>query len=163
MSQRRTRNGPGDFARVGFDVLHRRTTESTGQGDGRAHVHRGGVGTFVRPHRPAVANDLASRAAIAIENSHLYRELRHADRHKDQFLATLAHELRNPLAPIRNGLQVLRLAGEGGEIVDEARAIMERQLSQMVRLVDDLLDISRITRNKLELREGARGLRGGRS
>ena len=101
----------------------------------------------------AVANDLASRAAIAVENSQLYRELRDADRQKDEFLATLAHELRNPLAPIRNGLQVLRLAGGGGEIVDEARAMMERQLGQMVRLVDDLLDISRITRNKLELRK----------
>jgi signal transduction histidine kinase len=68
-------------------------------------------------------------------------------------LATLAHELRNPLAPIRNGLQVLRLAGGGDEIVEEARSMMERQLSQMVRLVDDLLDVSRITRNKLELRK----------
>ncbi len=100
----------------------------------------------------AVAEDLASRAAIAIENAQLYRELRDADQRKDEFLATLAHELRNPLAPIRNGLQVLRLAGGGGEIVDEARSMMERQLSQMVRLVDDLLDVSRITRNKLELR-----------
>ena len=61
----------------------------------------------------AVAEDLASRAAIAIENAQLYRELRDADQRKDEFLATLAHELRNPLAPIRNGLQVLRLAGGG--------------------------------------------------
>ena len=101
----------------------------------------------------AVAEDLASRAAIAIENAQLYRELRDADQRKDEFLATLAHELRNPLAPIRNGLQVLRLAGSGGEMVDEARSMMERQLNQMVRLVDDLLDVSRITRNKLELRK----------
>lgn len=101
----------------------------------------------------AVARDLASRASIAIENSQLYRELRDADRHKDEFLATLAHELRNPLAPIRNGLQVLRLTGSGGELVDETRSMMERQLNQMVRLVDDLLDISRITRNKFELRK----------
>ena len=101
----------------------------------------------------AVAEDLASRAAIAIENAQLYRELRDADQRKDEFLATLAHELRNPLAPIRNGLQVLRLAGGGGGMADEARSMMERQLSQMVRLVDDLLDVSRITRNKLELRK----------
>jgi len=101
----------------------------------------------------AVAEDLASRAAIAIENAQLYRELREADQRKDEFLATLAHELRNPLAPIRNGLQVLKLAGDGGEMVNEARSMMERQLSQMVRLVDDLLDVSRITRNKLELRK----------
>lgn len=100
----------------------------------------------------AVAKDLASRAAIAVENTQLYRELRDADRRKDEFLATLAHELRNPLAPIRNGLQVLRLAAGGGEMVDEARTMMERQLTHMVRLVDDLLDVSRITRNKMELR-----------
>ncbi len=101
----------------------------------------------------AVAEDLASRAAIAIENAQLYRELREADRRKDEFLATLAHELRNPLAPIRNGLQVIRLAGGGGGMVDEARSMMERQLGQMVRLVDDLLDVSRITRNKLDLKK----------
>ncbi|MEJ7594746.1 MAG: ATP-binding protein [Planctomycetaceae bacterium] len=101
----------------------------------------------------AVAEDLASRAAIAIENAQLYRELRQADQRKDEFLATLAHELRNPLAPIRNGLQVLKLAGGGGEMVNEARTMMERQLSQMVRLVDDLLDVSRITRNKLNLKK----------
>lgn len=101
----------------------------------------------------AVAKDLADRAAIAIENAQLYRELREADQRKDEFLATLAHELRNPLAPIRNGLQVLKLAGGGGEMVEEARSMMERQLGQMVRLVDDLLDVSRITRNKLELRK----------
>ncbi len=79
--------------------------------------------------------------------------LREADRRKDEFLATLAHELRNPLAPIRNALQVLRLSAER-ELREKARDMMERQLAQMVRLVDDLLDVSRITRNKLELRKG---------
>ncbi len=78
--------------------------------------------------------------------------LKEADRHKDVFLATLAHELRNPLAPIRNDLQLLRLTTEPAAR-EAARAMMERQLGQMVRLVDDLLDISRITRNKLELRK----------
>lgn len=72
-----------------------------------------------------------------------------ADRHKDVFLATLAHELRNPMVPLRNGLQLLRLTTEP-EAREQARAMMERQLGQMVRLVDDLLDISR---NKLELRK----------
>jgi signal transduction histidine kinase len=103
----------------------------------------------------AVAEDLASRAAIAIENSQLYRELRDADRRKDEFLATLAHELRNPLAPIRNGLEVLKLSGPEDPIADEVHSMMDRQLTQMVRLVDDLLDVSRITRNKLELRKTA--------
>ncbi len=101
----------------------------------------------------AVAEDLASRTGIAVENSQLYRELRDADHRKDEFLATLAHELRNPLAPIRNGLQVFRLAGARGEMAEDALTMMERQLSHMVRLVDDLLDVSRITRNKLELRK----------
>ncbi len=75
-----------------------------------------------------------------------------ANRRKDEFLATLAHELRNPLAPIRNGLQVLKLAGRDPAAAEATRAMMERQLGQMVRLVDDLLDISRINSGKLELR-----------
>lgn len=83
----------------------------------------------------------------------LMEQLRDADRRKNDFLATLAHELRNPLAPIRNGLQVIRLAGDDKQTVEQARNMMERQLHQMVRLIDDLLDISRITRNKLELRK----------
>ena len=79
--------------------------------------------------------------------------LREADRKKDEFLATLAHELRNPLAPIRNGLQLMKLAGNDEEAVEQARSMMERQLEQMVRLVDDLMDVSRITRGKVELRK----------
>jgi PAS domain S-box-containing protein len=74
-----------------------------------------------------------------------------ADRRKDEFLATLAHELRNPLAPIRNALQVIRLSPDR-EAQAQAQAMMQRQLAQMVRLVDDLLDVSRISRGKLELR-----------
>jgi PAS domain S-box-containing protein len=78
--------------------------------------------------------------------------LQQADKRKDEFLATLAHELRNPLAPIHNGLQLLKLTTDSATR-EQARSMMERQLGQMVRLVDDLLDISRITRNKLELRK----------
>ncbi|MEO8572814.1 MAG: ATP-binding protein [Pyrinomonadaceae bacterium] len=78
--------------------------------------------------------------------------LRDADRRKDEFLATLAHELRNPLAPIANSLQLMKYAGSDANIVNESRAIAERQVEHMVRLIDDLLDLSRITRNKLELR-----------
>jgi PAS domain S-box-containing protein len=79
-------------------------------------------------------------------------ELRELDQRKDEFLATLAHELRNPLAPLRNGLEVMRLASGNKDMVEKARAMMERQLSQMVRLVDDLLDVSRVSRGKIELR-----------
>ena len=79
--------------------------------------------------------------------------LRDADRRKDEFLATLAHELRNPLAPIRNGLAIMRLAEHDKGAVEQARRMMERQLGQMVHLIDDLLDVSRITRGKLQLRK----------
>jgi signal transduction histidine kinase len=79
--------------------------------------------------------------------------LRDTDRQKDEFLATLAHELRNPLAPIRNALQIMQLTGNDRGAVEQARGMMERQVGQMVRLIDDLLDVSRITRGKLELRK----------
>jgi signal transduction histidine kinase len=74
-----------------------------------------------------------------------------ADRRKDEFLATLAHELRNPLAPIRNALEIMRLADNDPTAIAKSRAVMERQVGQMVRLIDDLLDVSRITRGKLQL------------
>src|SRR6185369_1833912 len=78
--------------------------------------------------------------------------LREADRRKDEFLATLAHELRNPLAPLHNGLQLVRLASDNPATMQKAVSMMERQLQQLRRLVDDLLDVSRISRNRLELR-----------
>jgi two-component system, sensor histidine kinase len=78
--------------------------------------------------------------------------LRIANRRKDEFLAILAHELRNPLAPLRNALEILKRGGGESTIARDAREMMERQLRQMVRLVDDLLDVSRITTGKLALR-----------
>jgi len=79
--------------------------------------------------------------------------LQKADRNKNEFLATLAHELRNPLAPIRNGLQIMRMAGGDAAMAAEAHSMMERQLGHMVRLIDDLLDVSRITQGKVALRK----------
>jgi signal transduction histidine kinase/CheY-like chemotaxis protein len=79
--------------------------------------------------------------------------LREADRHKNEFLATLAHELRNPLAPINNALHVIRRAGDNTHMLEQARAMMDRQVGHMVRLIDDLLDVSRITLGKIELRK----------
>lgn len=79
-------------------------------------------------------------------------ELREADRRKDHFLATLAHELRNPLAPLRTGLAVLERSGEQAELATETRRMMTRQVDQLVRLIDDLLDISRISQGRIELR-----------
>ena len=92
------------------------------------------------------------------ERKRYEQSLQEADRRKNEFLAMLAHELRNPLAPIRNALQIMRLTSPRGsqrpedEAVQSASAMMERQVGQMVRLVDDLLDVSRISRGKIELR-----------
>jgi PAS domain S-box-containing protein len=104
------------------------------------------------PSQLALAEQLAGRAAVAIENARLYGELREADRRKDEFLAMLAHELRNPLAPIRTSLEIQKLAGEDRALVDGARATMERQVHHLTRLVDDLLDVSRVMRGKIDLR-----------
>jgi PAS domain S-box-containing protein len=105
-----------------------------------------------RPFTPddlAMAEDLAHRAGIAIENARLYQELREADRRKDDFLAMLAHELRNPLVPIRTGLDLLSmLPNADGKLVGS----MQKQVEHLVRLVDDLLDVSRIMRGKVDLR-----------
>ncbi len=77
--------------------------------------------------------------------------LTEADRRKDEFLATLAHELRNPLAPVRNALEIMRLAGYTVAASQQCHAMMDRQVRHLVRLIDDLLDVSRITRGKLKL------------
>jgi CheY-like chemotaxis protein len=84
--------------------------------------------------------------------SDLLSELREIDRRKDEFLATLAHELRGPLAPLRNMLEVMKRAGANPELMQQARSTMDRQLVQMTRLIDDLLDVSRISRGRIELK-----------
>jgi PAS domain S-box-containing protein len=81
------------------------------------------------------------------------QQLKEADRRKDEFLATLAHELRNPLAPIRNSLQILRMSGAAGPSAERVYEMMERQVVHMVRLVDDLLELSRISRGSIELKK----------
>ena len=86
--------------------------------------------------------------------------LRETDRRKDEFLAMLAHELRNPLAPIRNALHLLRVSDGAGPVAAEAREVMERQLIQLIRLVDDLLEVARISRGKIELRRARVDLAG---
>jgi PAS domain S-box-containing protein len=99
------------------------------------------------------AEDLAHRAAVAIENAQLYHSLREADRRKDEFLAVLAHELRNPLAPIASALQIMKQPSVDAATLGDARDMAERQMSSLSRLVDDLLDVSRIMRGKIELRK----------
>jgi PAS domain S-box-containing protein len=114
-----------------------------------------GSGRVYEPNDVRAAEDLASRTVIAMENANLLATLREADRRKDEFLAMLAHELRNPLAPIRNAAQILRLQGSSGQDLLWSADVIERQVHQMTRLVDDLLDVSRITRGKIELRKEA--------
>ena len=96
--------------------------------------------------------DITEQRDTAEELRGVAAELSQADRRKDEFLATLAHELRNPLAPISSSLEILRLAKDNDAMCERARMVMDRQLRQLARLVDDLLDVSRINSDKLELR-----------
>jgi signal transduction histidine kinase/ActR/RegA family two-component response regulator len=116
---------------------------------------------------------ITAQAAIAIDNARLYQEsrdaekklreqaeeLRQRDRAKDEFLAMLAHELRNPLAPIMNAVYVMEMREIADPVVDRARGVIQRQVQQMTRLVEDLLDVSRITRGKIELKKDEIDLR----
>jgi PAS domain S-box-containing protein len=90
-------------------------------------------------------------ATVAYERGRLVRQLRAEDRRKDEFLATLAHELRNPLAPLRTALEILKIPAVDAEAAQSSRQMMERQVQQLVRLVDDLLDVSRVMRGKITL------------
>ncbi len=89
--------------------------------------------------------------ARTVELARLNEALRDEDRRKNDFIAMLAHELRNPLAPIRNALEIMRLTVRDPEAVERSRAMLDRQVGQMVRLIDDLLDVSRITTGKLRV------------
>ncbi len=100
-----------------------------------------------------VHTDITKRKRDEEKLRQLAADLSEAHHRKDEFLATLAHELRNPLAPLRNGLELMKLAGGQEASIEEARSMMERQLAQMVRLVDDLMDVSRISRGKIELKK----------
>jgi PAS domain S-box-containing protein len=99
-----------------------------------------------------VSQDVTERKQLADDLMRLAADLSEADRRKNEFIATLAHELRNPLAPVSNMLEVMKHAEGDRETLRRARGTMERQLGQMVRLVDDLLDLNRISRDRLELR-----------
>lgn len=108
----------------------------------------------VSRHRDELAAATAENARLLSESRRYAEALKEADRRKDEFLAMLAHELRNPLAPIQNAAQIMRQVTETGPEIRTAAEVMERQVRQMVRLIDDLLDVSRISRGKMELRRG---------
>ena len=100
-----------------------------------------------------VAIDITERVIAEQKLLEATERLREADKRKDEFLATLAHELRNPLAPIRNGLQVLRRAAGQSGLAERVQDMMGRQVDHLVRLVDDLLEVSRITHGRIELKK----------
>ncbi|MCC2955494.1 response regulator [Massilia sp. IC2-477] len=100
----------------------------------------------------ALVDAVVERCWAHIERVRSTEALREADRHKSEFLATLAHELRNPLAPIRNGLEVLRVSEGKPEAMARVRAMMERQVGHMVHLINDLLDIARVSTGKVVLK-----------
>jgi signal transduction histidine kinase/ActR/RegA family two-component response regulator len=125
----------------------------------------GNVTVLERPTRVATLVSTVRTALRARQRQYQIREhlqehsraeeaLRYADRRKDEFLAILAHELRNPLAPIRNSLHILQLSSSQDPTAGRLVNMMERQVSHMVRLVDDLMEVSRISRGKIELRRG---------
>jgi PAS domain S-box-containing protein len=97
--------------------------------------------------------DISAQIQARLTIAESERQLREADRRKDEFLALLAHELRNPLAPIRTGLELIRVKGDTPDAVRRVRSMMERQVGQMVRLIDELLDVSRITSGKMVLKK----------
>lgn len=99
-----------------------------------------------------IATDLALRVGFALENARLFREVQQAGEAKDRFLAMLGHELRNPLAPIRNAVAAMRVRGVSDPTIERHRVIIERQAIHLNRIVDDLLDVARITQGKIELR-----------
>jgi PAS domain S-box-containing protein len=99
----------------------------------------------------SLLKQLATVASLALQHVEARISLEEADRRKNQFLAVLSHELRNPLAPIRNSLYVLDRAEPGGEQARRAQAVIDRQVAHMTRLVDDLLDVTRISRGKIQL------------
>ncbi|WP_228536190.1 hybrid sensor histidine kinase/response regulator [Noviherbaspirillum malthae] len=103
------------------------------------------------PDEVALVEAVVDRCWAHIERVRSMEALREVDRRRSEFLATLAHELRNPLAPIRNALQLLRLSSDKPEMLERLRGTMERQVDQMVHLINDLLDIARISSGKMDL------------
>ena len=99
--------------------------------------------------RVALAKEIVSRASIAMENARLYTAVQDADRRKNEFLAMLAHELRNPLAPIRNAVHIMQGDDVSQPTMNWARDVIGRQADHMARLIDDLLDVSRIVQGKV--------------
>jgi PAS domain S-box-containing protein len=118
---------------------------------------------YQEDHQPVIQcniRDITARSLLEQKTREQAKALADLSRRKDEFLAMLSHELRNPLAPIRNAVQLLRLQRDGTEIQKEAHGMIERQVAQLARLVDDLLEVSRITTGRVHLQESRIDLRG---
>ena len=137
---------------IEYRIIHPDGTQRWIMANGRASFTGIGSARRVASFDGTVA-DITDRKRGEEERERLVAKLQEQDQRKDEFLATLAHELRNPLAPIRNGLQLLRLTQGDADASERTRAMMERQVGQMVHLLDDLLDISRISRGTISLRK----------
>jgi PAS domain S-box-containing protein len=146
-----------DRAEVGTSLRRLMRGEQGAFAGERRFVRRDGETIWVKLSVSLVREDSSQPRGVAVvedvtERKNAEEDLREADRRKDEFLATLAHELRNPLAPIRNSLHIFRMAGIQDPTVERVTGMMERQVQHMVRMVDDLLEVSRISRGKIELR-----------
>jgi PAS domain S-box-containing protein len=143
---------------------HREKVVAAAREGGTWHHHfrvirpRDGKVTWLEEHAHGTQDPATGKLSVAglvwdvTERKNLELSLQDADRRKDEFLATLAHELRNPLAPLRNGLQIARLTSKADSPFQRTIEMMDRQLTHLVRLVDDLLDVGRISSGKIELR-----------
>ncbi len=131
-------------------LLGVRLVDRQGQTSGMLLVTDKEQGDFTEEDE-SLLRQLATMASLASQHVEARISLEESDRQKDRFLAMLSHELRNPLAPIRNSLYVLRRAAPGGEQAVRAQAVIDRQVVHLTRLVDDLLDVTRVSRGKIQL------------
>jgi len=142
----------GDDGEAPAGEMHAFPLVTRGKARGALLLALGPSGRRLAGQDLSLAENLAGRVAAALENCLLYEEIQQADRRKNEFLATLSHELRNPLAPMRSALHMLKTQEIEPNRVRALVETMDRQVGQMTRLVEDLLDISRITRGVIELR-----------
>jgi two-component system CheB/CheR fusion protein len=143
------RTGHAKIIGIGREVVGKRKDSSTFPMElAVSEFHMAGERYFT-----GIVRDITDRKRMEGELHQRLQELANADRQKNEFLAMLGHELRNPLAPMRNALHILKVPIATPAMTEQAREIMDRQLQHMVRLVDDLLDVSRIVRGKVELQK----------
>jgi PAS domain S-box-containing protein len=131
-------------------LLGARISDRQGRTNGMILVTDKKEGDFTEEDE-SLLRQLAAIASLASQHVEARRGLEEADKNKNEFLAVLSHELRNPLTPIRNSLYVLSRAAPGSEQAKRAQEVIDRQTGQLARLVDDLLDVTRVSRNKIQL------------